>query len=319
MRQRKAFTLVELLVVIGIIALLISILLPSLNRARQQANLIKCSSNLRSIGQMLQIYVSENKGFAPYGQVDSNIQTGAMLSYTGLLADAPAPWYWCDTLAIMMKQKPSNIPGYTLTALRYPKVFEDTDAIVQDAASYGRESQINHYTGHPRIFAYIDSQYPILDPYGSKRSWSSTKVSDIYKIASVRRSSDTFMMWCGSQDTASPNAWADPVALQMDGGRSGYESWGYFPAPANPTDGSVATWTDYAAACTLNSQYVVPETITTLKAENRDYDHGKDGYHWGVFRFRHMKNTTINLMAVDGHVESRQIGNLTRKEISVQR
>ncbi len=80
MHQRSAFTLVELLVVIGIIALLISILLPALNSARQRGKNTVCLSNLRQIGMGVAMYASDHDGRFP------------------LAAHSASPTGWLDTL-----------------------------------------------------------------------------------------------------------------------------------------------------------------------------------------------------------------------------
>jgi prepilin-type N-terminal cleavage/methylation domain-containing protein/prepilin-type processing-associated H-X9-DG protein len=125
MRKRKAFTLVELLVVIGIIALLISILLPVLGSARRNALAVKCLSNLRQCYNAFQLYASDNKGFiipvraggggpSTYAPSTNQTQLGKTFTLNGFGYGAPtdvpglqtkdAAWWMCFLAPYMSKQ-----------------------------------------------------------------------------------------------------------------------------------------------------------------------------------------------------------------------
>jgi prepilin-type N-terminal cleavage/methylation domain-containing protein/prepilin-type processing-associated H-X9-DG protein len=93
LRRLRAFTLVELLVVIGIIAILVAILLPALTAARRQAQAVKCAAALREIGNCFKLYENENRGYAPPAKTNSNYR----ISYASV--DSNAAQYWWFFLA----------------------------------------------------------------------------------------------------------------------------------------------------------------------------------------------------------------------------
>jgi prepilin-type N-terminal cleavage/methylation domain-containing protein len=143
--RRGAFTLVELLVVIGIIALLVSILLPTLNRAREQARRTQCLSNLRSIGQMIHMYANLNKGQIPIGSSASAANyAGNVANYFLARRENPPTSFRCVGLGMLYSQGlmgQAGNPGMNASATDEGSVFYCPSQV--EDSEWGYDTQEN--------------------------------------------------------------------------------------------------------------------------------------------------------------------------------
>lgn len=151
----KAFTLIELLVVVAIIALLISILLPSLSRAKAQARQLVCSTQLRSMSNAAQLYAADNDDYIPRG-----IQGRGFASEYGVFPSLILPYVgWAGT-------------DLDLWGQPYQKKAKKLNALCQEIPQYhcpDYPHEANTYDGQdpekwgPNPFDYVVSAMPI--PY----------------------------------------------------------------------------------------------------------------------------------------------------------
>jgi prepilin-type N-terminal cleavage/methylation domain-containing protein/prepilin-type processing-associated H-X9-DG protein len=296
LRRRPAgFTLVELLVVIGIIALLISILLPALNRARASANSVACASNLKQIGLALNMYVAESKGSLPPGMAFT--PTGDAYNWTSLLC------------AMIDKNKAVSNSLTEINASTgghsggFRRVFQCPDAVGQSTADFDRnDPSVTHYLSHPRLMPNYQTYTagavaPINDPYTGKPI-------QLYKPSRLKRSAEVIMAFDGSlavlagagmnrpnysgSPYLSPRA-GIPVAIFLSDNAMG--SGTLRPLIMDKSKFSSFDWGQKLRIRPINYSGGAAAPVNTDQAGNDNN-----------VRFRHIRDTAMNALFADGHV-----------------
>ena len=188
-RSRVGFTLVELLVVVALIAMLVSILLPSLNAARQRAKQVTCASRLRQWGIALQFYANENNDYWPHcdalDRQDPDPQDPDLIPSDASPEDV-ADWHgWVDKLPPLLKR----------TGWRYYEKYHFPDETTFYQCPMGGLVSGAKYDYKPRKFGYFSyamNSCLVLDlncwPPPDKIDWpmpSFLKVTKIFGPAKV--------------------------------------------------------------------------------------------------------------------------------------
>lgn len=202
--QRRAFTLVELIVVISIIALLIALLLPALTMAKQAALSVQCESNLRSLGQMSMEYSDANKDFL-LSNAPANSPSSFAYAWNDQLFDwdfnlPPKVVAW---MTYEMSIRNTIVDGYTYGALRqkYLPLFICPSATIPVTDNYWAVNPYaspTTYSVNPNVFVWWNN-YPytwIVPPY-----YQSPK-----RLASIKNPSQVIGIGDANQPFGSPDA-----------------------------------------------------------------------------------------------------------------
>ena len=205
--RRKAFTLVELLVVIGIIALLIGILLPVLSKAREAANVLVCATHLREIGMACSVYAADNNGRLPIpigGGAANN------MSYSAILFK-PDNGYWGQ-----MDFGQGTLAPYLHGAAIAQRLFSCPSDTDPRYSAFGPVTANREMPDTPqpmvlRNFSYAFSPYLAGDLVGAH--YIGTKISQIRRPADKLLIQETFMPNGANHITVGYNIDAVPCAI----------------------------------------------------------------------------------------------------------
>jgi prepilin-type N-terminal cleavage/methylation domain-containing protein/prepilin-type processing-associated H-X9-DG protein len=273
-RRRRAFTLVELLVVIGIIAVLVGILLPALNRARESARSVQCMSNLRAIGQAANLYAVANNGSLPYGAYGFTASGGGT-TYS---------YRWNNALQATMDP---NAGMFSVGSGAANNWMPKTREVFMCPEVPGGKSAVTistHYYAHPKLMPEYSA--PIVPtPSNAPRP---------YKLAGIKNGADIAMVFEATLvPAADDDAWnprfSGAVASKLDNfaitGPSKLTTNAFSPSyPAGPRD----PMSSIDLTCSSGAQFVNTDT----------------NENWGNVRFRHSRDRVTNALMADGHVEN---------------